>query len=158
MSNHKNVEFRILKERKIEKQLKNYFKLMDISYGEDFASQILSSSKSPRESLQMFTSKFPEISDTDIILALIKASVITRDDNYAILFIRDMIQEGNMEDVMNIVYSNLRLRKMLTRTFIHDCYADNYQSYGKSSDDNCLGDLITIYYFQNSINLKKVKK
>ena len=75
MNNHKNILEKALKERKIEKELKDYFKKMDSCFGEDYSSLILSSAERPSDSLYLFTSRFPKISDTDIILALIKSHI-----------------------------------------------------------------------------------
>ena len=149
-----------LKERKIESNLKKFFQFMENLYGDEFSSLILSTTISPKESLEMFTSSFPNITDTDIILALIKASILSRDveEKYN-RYVRHMVSNGRFEDLMNVIYNNRTLRKQLTMNYIRDCYGTNQQIYSKKEDnDNTLGDMLSIIYFQESIKSKKNEK
>ena len=141
-----------LKERKIEVELKKYLKKTNDLYGEDFTCLVLNSLESPSMSLKSFTDKFPNISDTDIVLALIKAGTISLIDNYQNNYVRGFVSEGEMEKIMNIVYYNLSLRKMLTRTLIQNSYFSNSDIIKKKdSEDNTIGNLLTILFFQENI-------
>lgn len=159
MSNKNTILKQIFKERKIEIQLKDYLKKMNECFGEDYTSLIFSSEKRPSESLQLFTKKYPDVSDTDIVLLLIRGAVVSDEENYQNLFIQDLIENGDMEDIMNLVYSNLSLRKMLTRTLIHVSYGSNFDFYQKKrKEDNTIDKLLTLQYFQESIPSSNIQK
>lgn len=149
----------IFKERKIEVQLKDYLREMNDCFGDDYTSLVFSSDQRPSESIKLFTNKFPSVSDTDIVLLLIRSAVVSDEENYQNLMIQDFIENGDMEDVMNLVYSNLSLRKMLTRSLIHTSYGSNFDFYQKKKkEDNTIGNLLTLQYFQESISSSNYQK
>ncbi|MBR2828106.1 MAG: hypothetical protein IKE70_02615 [Bacilli bacterium] len=149
----------VLKERKSEVELKKYFKKMNDCFGEDYCSLVFSSSKRPSDSLQLFTDKFPNLSDTEIVLLLIRGAIVSDENNYQNLMIQDFVENGEMVDLMNYVYSNLSIRKMLTRSFIHNSYGKDIELFMKKKDiGNTLGNLLTIQYFQENIPTYQKKK
>ena len=81
-------------------------------------------------------------------------------DNTQRYLVNAYIDEGRFEDLMNLIYHDLSVRKMLTRVFIRESYAMNYELYAKKEDthDNTLGNMLSILYFQNSLNLRAAKK
>ena len=157
MSKQKVLLQNLLKERKIEKDLKDYFKYLDSVYGEDYATQVLSLCPSLKKSIQYRTDKFNYTSDEDIILSLLKSSVLSRDTNsYINLLVKSYIAEGELEELFDLVIENYSVRKMLTRNFIRDSYGNNWDLYHKKNDnDNTLGNLLTLRYYNDSLNYNR---
>lgn len=164
MSKNKIIIQRALKEFKIERDLKQYFKYVDSVFGEDYASQLLSLNSSLKESLKIFTDKFEYTNDEDIIISLLKASILSKDKNkYINLLVKDYIENGDLEEIVELVKTNYSIRKMLTRIFTMESYGSNWELYSKLNDnDNTLGNILTLNYFHDSIHnnnyLKVYKK
>lgn len=157
MLKHDDEVKRIVNEREIEIRLKKYFKYLDNLVGEDYASLVFASNISLTESLKMFTSKFDDISDNDIIFALLRSSVISKDVNSNInLIVKSYIDNGDFEELFDLIRDNYSIRKQLTRNFIRDSYSSNYQIYNKKEDnDNTLGNVLSLKYYQMSLDYNK---
>lgn len=157
MLKHDDEVKRIVNEREIEIRLKKYFKYLDNVVGEDYASLVLASNSSLTESLKMFTKKFDDISDNDIIFALLRSSVISKDVNSNInLIVKSYLENGDFEELFDLIRDNYSIRKQLTRNFIRDSYSSNYQIYNKKEDnDNTLGNVLSLKYYQMSLDYNK---
>ena len=154
MSNSKTIIQKALKELKIERELKQYFKYIDSVFGDDYASLLLSLDPSLKNSLQIRTDKFGYTNDEDIIISLLKSSILSKDKNsYINILVKNYIENGDLEDIMELVKSNYSIRKMLTRNFVTESYGSNWEHYSKiDDDDNTLGNLLTLNYFHSSIH------
>lgn len=153
MSEQNIIVKKLLEEQEIDLRLKAFFKHLDSFVGEDYACLVLSSDISITESLKMFSKKFDDVSDIDIIISLLKASVISNDkDSYINNLVKDYINNGDFEELIDLVNKNLSVRKMLTRNFIRSSYSDNYRIYSKKNDDdNTLGNVLSLKYYKMSL-------
>lgn len=149
----------MLKETEIDKKLKDYFKNMINVFGEEYAFATLSGKGSIKDKLQYFSSCFDDYSDVDILCALIKSSIISNEIKKSNLIVKRFISEGCLSELIYCADTNISLRRALIKTFMRQCYSTNKETYEKKKiEGNSLGDLLSLFYFEDGLKKNGVKK
>lgn len=159
MNKFMEIKNAVLKESETDNKLKNYFKKMINLVGEEYTLVSLSQYEGLKDSVSRFSFDFEDTSDDDLAFSLLKGAILSNGENNCINLVREFIKNGELEDLLFISKTNLGFRRELTRAFMQTCYESFQEAYSKrDSEKNQIGDLLSLKYFEESLNKKKEQK
>ena len=158
MEIYNSIKNKALEEREIDIKLKNYFNKMKNLVGDEYTYLTLSTKESIKDSIESFTKDFDNVDENEIVLSLLRSSVISNEDNEINRIVKKFIDKGAFEDLVTLVNCNLAFRKGLTKVFMNHAHESNLITYSKrTNENNTIGDLLSLIYFENSLSRSENK-
>ena len=156
--NSKEKDF-LLQESKNELLLKTYFNKLNEIVGEDYSSLTLTSDGDIKKSLSMFSSKFNDVENEEIVFILLKSAMLSNDDNYYNNVVKEKISLGDISTIVYLVEENLGFRRSLTKTFIKQSNKSNKELYDNVLEkENVLRDISTLNFYEENLKERKLEK
>ena len=119
MSKNYNFKEEILKDSETEIQLKLYLSKLNMFLGEEIATSALSTRNDIVESLNLLTSKFEDKNSLEIAFILLRSAILSsNNNNYYIQVLKNKLAYGELQDMLDLVNTNVAFRKCLTKTII----------------------------------------
>ena len=128
---------KIVAENKTEKKLKSYMSLIAERCGEDYATEIIVTDESVKDAISIFSSKFENDKEEDIIYALLKGSIIS-DDREVLSnhLVSALIEDNDMPLLVEYFKNNLLFRRSVAFTFIENSTRLNEDILKANSEKN----------------------
>lgn len=129
---------KILNELPIETDLKQYFKYMERTYGEEVAINTALGNEGICSSLLDYSDRFDKYQDLDVYLAIFRSCVLSKNSNVYVEYARLCISTGMIDELLIFVDSNKKLKYELIKKFLEQISLTseqlyNYLKQGKNS-------------------------
>lgn len=109
----------LLSENEISQRINKYFYLMECFYGEDVAIETATVKNDILNSLAQFSNGFDLLEPSDIYVQLLaKIALIEVKDNDALSFVKEKIEDSEIEETIQEIESNLDLKRTVVRCYV----------------------------------------
>ena len=157
MSKNYNFKEEILKDSETEIQLKSYLSKLNMFLGEEIAVSALSTRNDIVESLNLLTSKFEDKNSLEIAFILLRSAILSsNNNNYYIQVLKNKLAYGELQDMLDLVNTNVAFRKCLTKTLIcQSKKTDKELYYELDNKEHVIEDLDNLKFYEQVIKEKE---
>ena len=151
----KNYEYKeqLLKDSETEILLKKYLLKIDKFMGEEFAITTLCSDEDIIRSLKEYTFTFDGKNSQEIAFTLIRNALLSNNNSDLIVLIKEKIEFGELQDVLDMVSSGINCRRQLAKLFIHQADKTDKELYDRlENKEHVIEDLDNLKFYENILH------
>ena len=146
-----------VKESKVEKDLKRFFKNMLEVTGYEYTLVSTTQDLEVKESLSALTSKLDDYSNEELTLALIKSAIISGET--PVPFVNELIEQKEYEELNQMINSSLIARRAVTHSLMMNCYGENEEIVASKSNRKAILKRIKMFkQYEDSLTESKPKE